>query len=62
MESEPSEQDALTEVALLMYLGEACKLCLRILTLKDLRNAIWAGEHEGVAHKECWEKNNSNQE
>lgn len=55
---------ALVEVALSMYLGEACKYCGHVYdTLADLRErgAVYAGYHENgrSACKACWDANNS---
>jgi len=50
------------QIALSMYLGEACKYCgVPFETLDDLHTAVWAGYHERgrLAHKACWDANNT---
>lgn len=55
-------KDYLVQVALSMYLGEACKYCGRVYeTLADLKDTVWAGPHERgrLACKSCWQENNA---
>ena len=57
----PENRDAITEMAMSMYLGEQCKYCPKVFeTLDDLRTAVYAGYHEHgrVACKSCWDANN----
>lgn len=54
---------ALVDIALSMYLGEACKYCGHVYeTLADLRarSVVYAGYHEHgrTACGECWKQNN----
>lgn len=49
----------LVEAAFSAYLGEQCKYCEKIYeTLDDLKDTVWAGEHENgrLACKTCWTK------
>ena len=57
----PENRDAITEMAMSMYLGERCKYCPKVFeTLDDLKMAVYAGYHEHgrVACKSCWDANN----
>lgn len=56
-------RDALVDVALSMYLGEACKYCGHVYTTNaDLREraVVYAGYHATgrTACKVCWDANN----
>jgi hypothetical protein len=57
----PENTNYLVQVALSMYLGEACKYCGKVYeTLSDLKTTVWAGYHARgrLACKTCWDENN----
>jgi hypothetical protein len=65
-------EEFIVNMALSMYVGEACSYCLKVYTEDDARNAgiVWAydkhkdpplvaGQAMMLACKECWETNNA---
>jgi hypothetical protein len=51
--AEKGEWNMLVELALSMYVGDACTICGAEMTMETLRTAVWL---DGPAHKECYEE------